>query len=846
MPDASVELRVYCICGQKMKVTEDMFGLPAKCVACRRKIRIPAREDIDPDVHEIHLKDHPELFRKAKKQRKTALSLAGKPVKPEAKAPDKAVAPVCAAEHAKRVPELLRPLPLDTLDALQEIVSLRNKVLRELRKFKENGQDEVKEERARLKERLRQVDEARSYLDNEIRQKRAEVEGELSAVREKIVQTGLLARLEEINFSTYRSMTERLRRRRDSLERLHYDLGAWLDIRDPRAAGGYVSRPIDQIPEPDFEIRWPKMPEDPAPLLEQHTQGLREGFAARERAKDKLEETARLRAEGAASPASVAGVRAEAKVEKRKAEAEITYRRKRLEESGQDTANDAQTIQACLERARKRLEEGALEKPAFETLEQELLRAKRDCAKAHDVVSRALIAGNSREVPDSKGSFLDRISGAESSSPEPPRRRRDLSAVLAYGEKGLGLDSWIAWAGALMLALSVFLPVVGKLSPLATCKTLAVQSPSIYWVMAAPILSAAAIVAAGAIPRRLLRGFLLLGLWLLLTVLAVAILHESRYSASAAAERFHKGGNWLMRPGVVLMVLANLTLLAAACTALSVKRRYWFAVGAAAVIAVAAGAAVQSDLMGYAVPMPSLSLESSPIEDAANPVSEVRVVVTNNGRRSLFLSPVQSSARNAFVYQVQKQVGPGAWSDVGIGRVQLTGLDLSSVSKDAPSHFRTLTLKPGAAANFQYRLPPGEYRVQLIDVTGAREPMMSRLTIAAPEPPPPPVEPVATEEPAAEESEVLVEEEPAATVSPLSAEAEVKGIIVGPDNQPRFSVLLEVPGKNPENIDAILGDKLFGNWVISEYNPARQTVTVTNGAAVEIIARGRKTTLGPS
>ena len=835
MPNASVELRVYCICGQKMKVTEDMFGLPAKCIACRRKIRIPARDDVAPDVHEIHLKDHPEFLRKPKKSKKS-LALAKAHAAADAKLPDRDFVPVCAAEHAGKVPELMRPLPLDSLDPLKEIASLRNKVLRELRKSK-HGHGDLEEIRAILKGHLHKLDEARSYLDNEIRQKRHEVAAELAAVREKIVQTGLLARLEEINFTTYQSMTDRLRRQRDSLERLHYNLGAWLDVRDPRAAGGYVSLPFEAIPEPGFDVHWPDPPSDDAPLLEQHTQALRDAFGARERAKEKLEETARLRTEGVVSSAGVANIRAEAKIEKRKAEAEITHRRKRLEEFGQDTASDAQTIHSCLDRARKRTEEGALEKPAFEAVEHELVRAQRDCAKAHDVVTRALIAAASKDVPDTRGSYLERLAGV----PAPPKPAPRLSTLLAYGNKGLGLDSWVAWASVLMLALAVFLPVVGNLSPLQACRTLAFQGSSVYWVAAAPLLAAALIMAAGAVPRRRARGYLLLALWLALTLLAVVAIHESRYSAGAVAERFNKDANWLMRPGVVLMVLADLMLIAAACTALCAQRRWWIPLAACAGVVFAVSGLIGSNLMGSAIAMPTLSIDSTPAEDPAKPASEVRVIIGNAGKRSLFLLPGRSVALNAFVYQLQRQ-NPAGWSDVAIQQVQLSGTDMAAADARASSHFRTLAIKPGVTAEFKYSLPPGEYRVQLLDAKGLREPLVSMLSITAPEPPPEPA-PVAPLLESTEQAPVVE-----APLPPLPVEAELKGIIIGPNREPRFSVLLHAPGKAPESVDAMLGDKIYGDWTIAEYNPSRQTLTITKDATVLIMSRNRRlplVTTGP-
>ena len=39
-------LRIYCTCGQKMKVSTSMLGRPGKCIACRQKIRIPSLDEL--------------------------------------------------------------------------------------------------------------------------------------------------------------------------------------------------------------------------------------------------------------------------------------------------------------------------------------------------------------------------------------------------------------------------------------------------------------------------------------------------------------------------------------------------------------------------------------------------------------------------------------------------------------------------------------------------------------------------------------------------------------------------------------------------------------------------------
>ena len=63
-------LRIYCVCGQKMKVTESLFGRPGKCIACRQKIRIPKLDEVPEGETEIYLKDHPEFLRKTSIRRK--------------------------------------------------------------------------------------------------------------------------------------------------------------------------------------------------------------------------------------------------------------------------------------------------------------------------------------------------------------------------------------------------------------------------------------------------------------------------------------------------------------------------------------------------------------------------------------------------------------------------------------------------------------------------------------------------------------------------------------------------------------------------------------------------------
>jgi hypothetical protein len=119
----AMELRIYCICGQKMKVSESMFGLPGKCVACRQKIRVPTREEVPPDTSVIYLKDHPEFLRKAKPVL-PQLPAAGADVKPSAE--EQGVITLGEPDEAVSV------TILDILEPLRVLCSLEHKIQRQL------------------------------------------------------------------------------------------------------------------------------------------------------------------------------------------------------------------------------------------------------------------------------------------------------------------------------------------------------------------------------------------------------------------------------------------------------------------------------------------------------------------------------------------------------------------------------------------------------------------------------------------------------------------------------------------------------------------------------------------
>lgn len=57
-------LRIVCLCGQKMQVTPAMYGCAANCIACKQKLFVPEANEIEEGTKIIYLKDRLELLRK--------------------------------------------------------------------------------------------------------------------------------------------------------------------------------------------------------------------------------------------------------------------------------------------------------------------------------------------------------------------------------------------------------------------------------------------------------------------------------------------------------------------------------------------------------------------------------------------------------------------------------------------------------------------------------------------------------------------------------------------------------------------------------------------------------------
>ena len=806
------ELRIYCICGQKMKVSESMFGLPGKCIACRQKIRIPFRDEVPSDATEIHLKDHPELLRKML----PAFAPLGENLPGRSCPEDEVELPLGEPQEA------VAPPVLDILEPLRVLCSLDHRIRRQLGALADGGAEGIEGDQLALDKDLERVRNARANLEETLRKRMMETSIELASTQERAAQAGLSARIGEMEFAVFRDAVDRLRHRREYLERLQQNLRAWLVVDDPHLAGGYANVSLDAIPSEGVRVILPPEPFDPRTLFDIHIDGLREALHRRERAEVRLSEMERLKGEATMPLQVLADCRADSKAEKLRAEAEVTFRRRRLEQVSNDCATDVQAIQACLEHTRKRHESGALDKPHFTSAEREMVRVQRDCARVHGLVARALMASTAQDVPQPSGSLIKR-----------------MVRPIARPRVDLGADSWVAWGSAFALGICVFLPLMSDMSPLQVLRSVAYRGSAISWILVLPLLAGAFATVMGALPAKFARGLGLSLVWLVFTAACALLIHEAQYGMHPLAVRFRQGGPWFIRSGMVLLILADLGLLGAACLALAPSRTGKVALSAAIGACLVLWLGMSSNLGGFLTPRPGIDATWNAIRNQNQPpwaadrlAYETSITVSNAGHRAMFLSSAHMDCRNSYTYLLERKTPAGLWQDNAGSQ--------SKEMREVPS---------GENVVLRQELPPGEYRVRLLANAGGNA---YEKPFALPEPTPVKEEKPVAPQPAAQPEtpgpeQVQPQPAPATTRQPAApvpgADVELRGIVRNERRTPRFSVALYIPNAAPLYLDLSIGDPLYDPWKIIEFNPERQTVTVSDGNRILLLKRGQRTPL---
>lgn len=768
-------LRLFCICGQKMRVSDDMYGRPGKCIACRQKIRIPRRDEVPRGVTEIHLKDHPEFLRRSSPRKVDLPKVAG----------DGVETPIPVGPDGE---ETLSTVPLDILEPLRVVCSITHKVEQRLLAMKRAGGMENEIDRAEWQGYLARAQSAREDLEEQLRQRLMEVAIELAATQEKIAEAGLSVRVGEMDYAAFRETTGKLRQRRDRLERRQANLRGWLNTHDPYIAGGYVDVSVDQIPGRGLRLSLPSEPEAPGSPLQIYIEELRSALEMRERADRKLIESARLEKEGAIPEQGLAHSRAELLGIKRRGVAAIDFAKGRLQQLLGDYDGDLKSISAQMDLARGRLQIGEIDRNAFDRIEKDLLRTRADIAKARGIVRRAIAADASRNVPAAAGTFIQRLGAAKTGDEIPA-------------------DAWVAWAGAVALLVTVVLPFVDNTAPVNIIRQQA--APNVHWLASLPAGAAVLAIAAAFVPQAVARGFLFLVIW------AAATLGALAFYVYAGAANTPLGQTLRANPpfeagALVYLLGIGLIAVAAGIALVRFPRARW--VFAAAVLAVGAAAAALLTTGEAAMPAPELTV-LVPIDGAESPATSV--ALTNRANKALAITR-NPAAPEDIDFLLERKVGSESWQPIDERTVLVPG---------SPA-IQGQSLAPLATAEFAFALTPGVYRVSVegpaLDAAVLRE-----FTVEPVAPAPPLEDPAASAVPGSD---------PGAGAG-SGVTVSLDGVIQTSDF-PQFSITVRTPEGEEHRRRLSLTDQVYGDWQIEEFDPGARTVVLKNADEILIVQQG--------
>ncbi len=481
------ELRIYCICGQKMRVQPDMYGKPGRCVACRQKIRIPAREELPPGITELYLKDHPEYLRKKSTREKS------EPIS-ESSLEEEQVLSDFSGVYS---------LPLDTLEILQVLINAEYKAqryLQALRQKKPIG----KESKTDLLEILSKIRRMRASLDDKIKIRREEVLEQLKQVEKEIGKIVVSFRTGDINFKHYWKNIVPLRLRRERLARRRKNLEGWLSTVSPELAGGNIDIDFSNLPDKIPEIVFPlDEQEENISVLSLLVKEIQKYIVLRADVEHQNAEWRKMIETGKVSPEIGERGLAEGEARLKIIQSAIAFYRERLEQLVSDCDLDLESIEKAISRIDKQKEAHIIDINKARELQEELFQARLDLMRTKDTARRTISANSRFDIPSLQGTFIARIG---------PDR----------GEMEIGTDSWIAWFCSTLLILLIMIPMTQNQGFVPT-KILMLMVVGLF-------VSAILLALVGSIPYRRWRGIGLSILWIIYVLLFSTYFNFAWYS----------------------------------------------------------------------------------------------------------------------------------------------------------------------------------------------------------------------------------------------------------------------------------------------------------------------------
>jgi len=805
-----MQLRIYCICGQKMRVSSTMFGRPGKCIACRQKIRIPRLDEIPSDSTVVYLKDHPEFLRKP------PIPLAFSEVdrfQPHTPAPEDGDEMAISSDDDDA--DTGPVIPLDPLEPLQVVCSLEASVNQALEAIKRGKASKVGYDKADLPRYRALVKNARNALDDRLRSVLIAASEKLDTVKEDLARASMSVRVGELDYGPYRELVTPLRAERDALERRVHNLRGWLATTDPMLAGGYKRLRLEEVP-----VTAPEIPEAPpmkatASTCDIHLEDLRRALQEREKAERRIAEWQRMERERALPANEIEEGRLKNEADRVRAAAEVAFLRERMEDVVEDAEGDLKALRSLLEVSRARMKQREISLDAFRALERDLGQAMEDQTKLRELARRALTSNSAADVPRPRSTFLRRFA-----LPESP-----IST---------GFDVWLSWGPALFAVICMFVPLTRgqSASNLAVAPALLASLLVFTVVMAVlPLVS-----------MRRIRCAALNLVWVLSTAGGALYLHSALNSISPLGSAMRADSAWYVAPGILMLAITSmLTGLAAAISVIKEPELRRVPPLAAAVLALALYA-VFTDGLGVVAPQPVL-LE--PVYDATPQQDgnyRVLLSVRNDGWRPVWVGGDASKVPAPATLILERNIGTDSWMDM------TATADASGVQK-----YPSFEIAGGEARTLEYALGAGTYRVRLVQGRPA-ETISRKFTLAEVPITEAPVAAGAGMAPsvpatAAPVAPAVVESAPiggddATGAVPPGATVTLQGVINADGKNPRFVLQLKVPGTFPTRPYLTLGSPIIGDWKAAEYNPALNSLTITDGNRLLVLDRDVEVSLG--
>ncbi|MDQ1257394.1 MAG: hypothetical protein QG656_1998, partial [Candidatus Hydrogenedentes bacterium] len=284
---------------------------------------------------------------------------------------------------------------------------------------------------------------------------------------------------------------------------------------------------------------------------------------------------------------------------------------------------------------------------------------------------------------------------------------------------------------------------------------------------------------------------------------------------------------WMLRPGMVLVTLGILAGLAAAWLALMPLHTLRYAVPAAVLAVILAAVGILTDFGQFSKPQPALEIASALENDGSGQVYRTAITVKNDGDAPLRLA--RGAVPKTYSYTVERQVQPGVWGDVSVPTEIHLG-DGTSVPA-----VKEYVVAPADSIVFTSILVPGTYRVRLRPFWPPENAIVAEFELAAP-PPPEPAPIVNPAPPPPEPPKPLPK--PDAPPKPSGVLLELRGSITAEGREPRFSLTLTMPGQQPQPLVLDLGETIHEGWRLQEYNPDRQTLTLSRNGKLLVLSRG--------